>query len=231
MDDSGSGFPPLFQIYNVVLDMLFARCFIVPGNRRSPEEYARDFCAYDEQGRLFVQRELLTLSLVHSWEREKTVRVFFLDPLGIKTGKKQVEQLLAKLGETRTRAIFIVPFGSALTSHAVKLIDDMNRSNKSVLIECFSEEQVSVDITLIGKLDRQYRVLSEAEKQQVIAKYSDRIPKIAYDDRIARYYGMQHSDVLCLERSSESAGRYNKYSQCLYVEQLPKDSKVQKKKV
>ncbi|MBX9636403.1 MAG: hypothetical protein K2Q45_02490 [Nitrosomonas sp.] len=210
--------------------MVQDRGYIMPHEIKSPEQYISDFCAYDEQGRCFVQRELLSLALVHRDEYENAVRVFFLEPLGKKTGKDGVKQLLERLGE-RTRAIFILPHGAEMTAHAVKLIDSMNRGDKKVLLEFFSEAQLSTNITQVGRLHRTYKVLSPAEKQQVNAKYGAKIPKIAYDDPLARYYGLQYGDMLRLERSSESAGLYGKPMQCLYPEQLPKDTKMQKKKI
>jgi DNA-directed RNA polymerase subunit H (RpoH/RPB5) len=224
-----SGLPPLFEIYNTILNMLKARGFIIP-IPYTAEEYVSNFCIYDEStSTLLVNRELLTLSLVHAHEREKTVRVFFLEPVGQKTGKKHLQQWLAKLGESRTRAIFIVPQGAEFTSHCVKLMDNANRDNQNVLLEYFSEEQVSVDITTCCRLFREYKLLSTIEAKQVMDSFQNKISCIAYDDRVARFFGMQHNDVIQCLRSSEPAGMYSSFRRCLYIEQLPKETKVKKK--
>ena len=220
-----SSVPPLFCIYNTILDMMEARNFIVRTPRHTMEEYVDDFCLV-ENGQYLVDRERLTLSLVHKYEREKTIRIFFLEPANQKTGKKQLEQWLTKMGETRTRALFVVPEGAEFTSHAMKIMDNANRETRNVFLECFSEKQVSVNLVGVGKLYREYRVLSENEARAVMEKYGNKIPAIGYDDVIARYFGMQHNDVLALNRSSESAGMYTKFMKCLYVEQMPKESKV-----
>jgi len=213
----------LHNIYNVMLEMMSARGFIVRTLHCTMEYFTETFCFPDpdQPSILHVDRESLTLSLIHTVDREKTVRIFFLEPNGgLKIGKKALEDLLKRLGETRTRGIFIVPDGNELTSHAKKLIDNANRSDKNVLIEYFLESQVQVNITVWGKQFREYRLLSEAEKRELLQKFDMRkIAIIGYDDPLARYFGMQHNDVICLTRGSESAGLTNKFMRCLYAEQ------------
>lgn len=217
--------PPLFFIYNTILDMMNARNFNVRAPRHTMEEYVQDFC-FQDGGQLHVDRERLTLSLRHKYNHEKTIRIFFLQPLNQKTGKKDFEQLLTRLHASGTRALLVIPSGSELTPIAKKIMDDMNRENRSVFLECFTEAEVSVNLAAHGKLYREHRLLSPHEAQCVRERYGDKIPSISYDDVIARYFGLQHHDVLALARSSESAGMYTKYMKCMYPEQLPKDSKV-----
>lgn len=214
----------LHSIYNVILEMMAARDFIVPHPHCPLDVFLETFCFPDPDNPsiMHVDRESLTLSLLHKHTRDKTVRIFFLEPVanGSKTGKKALEDLLKRLGDTRTRGIFIIPDGNDFTSHAKKLIDNANREDKNVLIEYFMESQVQVNICTWGKQFREYRLLSEAEKEYLAQKFDMRkLAIISYDDPLSRYFGMQHNDVVCMTRSSESAGMTHKYMRCLYAEQ------------
>lgn len=210
----------LHSIYNVILQMMHDRNFIVPSTTCSMEEFQANFCFLDpETNVLHVDRETLSLSLVHMYDREKTIRIFFLEPSGLKVGKKELETLLKRLGDTRTRGMFILPEGSELTSHAKKLIDNANRADKNVMIECFMEKQVQVNICTWGKQFREYRVLSPIDREALLQHFDKtKLAIISYEDPVARYFGLQHDDILHLQRASEPAGKTSKYMRCVYAE-------------
>ena len=213
---------PMHNIYNVILQLMSDRGFIVPYTSCTTEYFESNFCFTfaDQPGILHVDREKLALSLVHMQDREKNVRIFFLEPTGQKIGKKELEALLKRLGDTRTRGMFIIPDGSELTSHAKKMIDETNRSDKKVMIEYFMEKQVEVNICAWGKQYREYRVLSTIERDALLKKVQKtKLAIISYTDPLARYFGLQHDDVLALRRGSETAGMTSKYMRCVYAEQ------------
>lgn len=102
-----------------------------------------------------------------------------------------------------------------------------------MFIQWFMESELETNIAVVGKMERKYRVLSPSEKDMFLKRYDkneSRIPFIAYDDPIARYYGMQRGDVLECKRASETAGRYSRYQICRFVEEVPKASAVKRQK-
>ncbi len=221
---------PLYNIYCVLHDMLRDRGYIVPAKNKTPEEYALDFYEADT-GEL--HRDRMTMSLIHAQDRTKNIRVFFiaLGP-GNKVGKKELGQILAHLDEIRTRAIIVLSNENSVTAHAARFVDDMNRSGK-VHVQIFTEGELETNQTLAGKLARSYAVLSNPEKEAVLKRYPPsvrKLPVVASNDFLAKYFGMQHQDVLKCVRASETAGMYSTYKLCLYPEEVPKESVVKKQK-
>ncbi len=226
----GGGLPPLYLVRKNVIRMMASREYIVEQQDKTPDEYVRDFCVQDEHGTIYVDRDAMSLSLVNQQTR-KPMRVFFFG--GQKCGKKEIEAILTRMGDAVTRAVIVLPDGSVPTPQARKVADTMNRSDPDVFIQWFLEQELQVDIQLLGKTDRRYRVLTPVQKASLFKKYdrnTRHFPFIAYDDPIAKYYGLQRDDVLECVRPSETAGKYAKYQICRYPEEVPKASKPDKKK-
>jgi DNA-directed RNA polymerase I, II, and III subunit RPABC1 len=238
------GYPPLFVVRRNIIAMMAAREYIVEQQEKTPEEYARDFCT-EEDGRLYVNRDALTLSLVHAVTR-LPMRVFFFssNKTGGNLGKKEVETILGRMGDAVVRAMIVVPDGSKPTSHAKKMMDEMNRGTPlltqpggggGVFIQWFFESELSVNIVGCGtKIERKFRIMhNQHEREALLRKYRIKekfLPFISWDDPLARYYGLQKGDILECVRASESAGRYIRYQVCVYTEEAPKETKPPPKK-
>ncbi len=240
--------PPLYLVRKNVIAMMAAREYIVEEEEKTREEYVRDFCYYDpplpeedddsgevhhnHNRQLLVNKDLLTLSLVHKINRTP-MRVFFFASPNNKFGKKQMQLLLDRMGENITRAVIVVPDGCLPTPPVRTMIDQMNRGSDDVFIQCFSEAELTTNRLGVSRIERKFRVLTVAEKRAFFARYGSNpqhYPFIAYDDPLAKYLGLQRGDVLKCERGSETAGRYAKYQVCRYVEEMPKEAPNKKLK-
>lgn len=220
--------PPLYTVRRNVVAMMAARDYIVEDQEKTPDEFVRDFCYSppDDPRTVLVNRDLLAMSLVHKVTR-MPMRVFFLEP-GSKFGKKQLQRLLDRMGDTITRAVVVVPDGSEPTPPAKKMMDEMNRGSDAVFLQWFSEAELSTNIMNRNR-GSTYKVLLNHERDAVIKRYG-LPPTIWYNDPVARYFGLQRNQMIKCTRGSETAGRYATYKICRYTEEVPRDTTTQKKK-
>ncbi len=227
--EGGSFQPPLYNVYCTMHEMLRDRGYILPARNKTPEEYELDFC---EEG--LIRRDAMTLSLVHAQDRTRNIRVFFVAlGEGGKVGKKQLEHILSQLDELRTRVIIVLSDLNNVTSHATRHIDDMNRAGK-VHVQIFSESELMTNRTHVGRAHHVYTILSAKEKEDVRRRYPPlvrRVHAVAYNDFLAKYFGLQHQDMLKCTRASETAGDYTTYKLCLYPEEVPKEIPNKKRKI
>jgi len=102
----------------------------------------------------------------------------------------------------------------ALSSAARKSLISVENMVK---IECFLEDDLLVNITH-HELVPKHVVLSREEKAALLKRYrlkETQLPRILSKDPVARYLGLQRSQVVKIIRTSETAGRYASYRLCV----------------
>ncbi len=91
--------------------------------------------------------------------------------------------------------------------------NDTNNTFLKINIETFKYTDLEIDITehhLVPK----HVLMSVAEKKDFLEKNSykeQQLPKLLITDAVSRFYGFKKSDLIRIERISETAGIYNTY--------------------
>ena len=138
--------------------------------------------------------------------------VFFVDSTKTQDIKKYVERMI----EARTQRAILIHEGTKGSGLNQKALEFLNDDAIKVTIETFSDSDLLVDITE-HELVPEHVVLTEREKQLVLNRYKlkeNQLPKIQQADAVARYLGLQKSQVVKITRPSETAGRYVTYRVC-----------------
>ncbi|KAL6771438.1 RPB5 [Auxenochlorella protothecoides x Auxenochlorella symbiontica] len=110
------------------------------------------------------------------------------------------------------RALMVV--ATNMTPFAKQCLQEMQ---PKYVIELFKEEELLVNITK-HVLVPEHRILSAEEKKTLLARYKvkdTQLPRIQFNDPVARYYGVQRGGVVRIVRPSETAGRYVTYRLCV----------------
>jgi DNA-directed RNA polymerase subunit H (RpoH/RPB5) len=97
-----------------------------------------------------------------------------------------------------------------------ELFDSYYKLN-NIFIQIFWLDTLIINITE-HELVPKHRVLEEKEKAILLEKYNlsslNKIPVIAKNDPVAKFYGMHKGDVVEITRPSETAGQYICYRYC-----------------
>jgi DNA-directed RNA polymerase I, II, and III subunit RPABC1 len=137
--------------------------------------------------------------------------VFFIDEP--KVGVKSIKSVAEKMrSDGVSRSIIIIQ--EKITPFAKQSLTEMQ---PKYLIEVFKESELLVNITK-HILVPEHRVLTVEEKQTLLARYKvkeTQLPRIQFNDPVARYYGMSRGQVVRIVRPSETAGRYVTYRFCV----------------
>lgn len=165
-----------------------------------------------------IQRENLglTVSKINMNDNESdanAIMVFFIEEpkVGVKAIKEVATQMRSE-GNNVNRSIIVIQ--DKITPFAKQSLSEMQ---PKIMIEVFREAELLVNITK-HVLVPEHRVLSTEEKLTLLKRYKvkeTQLPRIQFNDPIARYYGMARGQVVRIVRPSETAGRYVTYRFCV----------------
>ena len=128
---------------------------------------------------------------------------------GVKVIKTYAERMR---GEGVRRAVVVA--GAPLTPFARQCLAEMAPRYQ---VEVFQEQELLVNVTH-HVLVPPHTVLSGEEKRALLARYRVReaqLPRIQFNDPVARYHGLARGQVVRIVRPSETAGRYVTYRLCV----------------
>lgn len=157
-------------------------------------------------------RESLFFKVEKTEDVEDKIFVFFPEDekVGVKPIKNYAQQMM---DENVKRAIIVVKVN--LTPFAKTAVKEM--SLRGYKVEYFRDAELLVDITE-HRLVPKHEVLSKEQQKELLDRYRlkpSQLPRIQITDPIARYYGLQHHQVVKIIRPSETAGRYITYRICV----------------
>ncbi|EGD76324.1 hypothetical protein PTSG_01026 [Salpingoeca rosetta] len=121
-----------------------------------------------------------------------------------------IKSLHERITKENSKRVIIVYRGK-LAGAARKAMEVLKDSG--FVFEVFTEAELAINVTR-HRLVPKHDVLTEAEKQQLLDRYSitpDKLPIMQEVDPIARYFGLSHGQVVRITRTSETAGRYVTY--------------------
>ncbi|PSC72105.1 Pre-mRNA-splicing factor SYF1 [Micractinium conductrix] len=158
-----------------------------------------------------IRREDLTIMASKMDDPTEQIFVFFPDEpkVGVKTIKLLAERMR---NEGVQRAVMVTQ--ANMTPFAKQCLSEMA---PKYYIELFQEAELLVNITK-HTLVPQHRILTRDEKQTLLDRYKvkdTQLPRIQFNDPVARYFGLQRGGVVRIVRPSETAGRYVTYRLCV----------------
>jgi len=192
----------LFQIYKTVIQMLVDRGYLVT---QQEQELTRE----DFKNKYQEAPTRDSLMLLKSKKDDPTDQIFVFFPEEEKVGVKTIRKYCMRMkDEGIQRAIIVIQ--NHLTPFAKQALAEVA---PKYILEQFLETELLVNITL-HQLVPKHVLLSPEDKKVLLEKYKlkeTQLPRIQLTDPVARYYGLQRSQVVKIIRPSETAGRYITY--------------------
>ncbi|KAK9805678.1 hypothetical protein WJX72_011420 [[Myrmecia] bisecta] len=153
------------------------------------------------------------LTILAPKQDDPTEQLFVFYPDEVKVGVKTIKTYAERMrNEGVQRAVMVVQ--DAMTSFAKQCLAEMS---SKYYIEVFQEQELLINITK-HVLVPEHRLLTAEEKKTLLDRYKvkdTQLPRIQFNDPVARYYGMQKGQVVRIVRPSETAGRYVTYRLCV----------------
>lgn len=195
----------LFRVWRTVVQMLSDRGYSIDARLLDYSEL--------EFEALCPDRTAMTLHVIHHEQRERQLRVLFVDRelIGaVSDGKirvKTVSPLMKRLGDRPgTQGVFVFADDLTLTPAAAKLMEALNEESPGV-VQWFFEEDLVVNIARRDRNLGTHHTLMVQQQQQVPTAVARNLLGRIYEvDRVGRYYGVQHDQVLRIVRRSETGG-------------------------
>merc|ERR1712046_468794 len=92
--------------------------------------------------------------------------------------------------------------------------DAINHAKGFMRVEDFHENELVVNITRHERVPT-HVPLSSDDKQALLRRYTmsntSLLPRIMYNDPVARYFGLKKDDVVMIIRQSDTCGSYKTY--------------------
>lgn len=194
----------LFCVYKTLLSLLRDRGYQVSDEKITEDVFHNILLVKDND----LDRHNLNFVVHKLHSKEVTLKVIFPDEDG--PTSKQIEAYYTECKEQKIQHILIVA-QKALSQSANKTITELSSPENN--LELFLESELVTNVTEHVFVPK-HTLLSSSEKINLLQKYrvsESHLPKIHSSDPVARYYGFKKGDIVKIERSSESAGKYNFY--------------------
>ena len=139
-------------------------------------------------------------------KKEEKLLVFFYNEENINI--KHFKTIFQEMIETNIHHAIIIT--KSITKFSKKISD---AALPKFILEFFQEKELLYNITE-HELVPKHTLLNSEEKQQILEtlRCSDyQLPHMLINDPISRYYGLQCGQVVKIERSSETSGKYTAY--------------------
>jgi len=146
-------------------------------------------------------------------KKDKSESLFVFFSSEARLGVKPIREYFNRMTEQKiTRSILVVQGG--ITPYAMTVMKAFaGHKDTPMQMEQFQESELVVNITQ-HTLVPKHVLLSDDEKQALLKKYKlkpTQLPRIQQTDPVARYMGLEKGQVVQIQRSSETAGRYITY--------------------
>eukprot|EP01114_Cavostelium_apophysatum_P003109 TRINITY_DN1284_c0_g1_i1.p1 TRINITY_DN1284_c0_g1~~TRINITY_DN1284_c0_g1_i1.p1 ORF type:complete len:209 (-),score=45.20 TRINITY_DN1284_c0_g1_i1:14-640(-) len=195
----------LFHVRRTLIQMMVDRGYLVTQNLK--EETIEDFKSKWQRDWNETRDSLL---LLFRKSDDPSDQIFIFFPSDAKVGLKPIKNYVEKMKEQQVfRSILVIQ--NQLTSFAKTALQEM--PSVKYRMEQFLESELLVNITEHNLVPKHIR-LTIQEKKDLLARYKmkeSQLPRIQFNDPVARYYGLEKGDVVKIIRSSETAGKYVTY--------------------
>lgn len=209
----------LFRAYKTILEMLLDRGYdvfheLTKDLKDSGKTFrkASDWMTNENTFKTKAN-DLVAISLLKekSTNGEKIYVLFFDEKIGITKVKTNIIEPM----ETNNipRCIAISTNSNKITGIAEK---EIQKLKPKLIIEHFYAVQLMENKSK-HCLQPKFEIVSEEDKCNILSRYNikaENCPRIATDDAMAKYFGLQPGQMLKITNFSQSAGVYVKYRIC-----------------